>query len=85
MNFNLIKKIVDYVSLNKYNIDFSMVSNGLLLNDSKAKFIKENKISLGISIDGPKKITDSNRVYKNSDFGVYDDLVKKIKLLQKKC
>ncbi len=83
MNFNLIKKIVDYVSLNKYNIDFSMVSNGLLLNDSKAKFIKENKISLGISIDGPKKITDSNRVYKNSDFGVYDDLVKKIKLLQK--
>lgn len=83
INYNLIKEIVDYSNQSKYKFNFSMVSNGLLLNEEKVKFIKENNISIGISIDGPKSITDANRVYKDNKTGIYDDLVKKIDLLKK--
>lgn len=59
-----------------------MVSNGLLFNENIIEFIKYNKISLGISIDGPKEITNTNRIYKNSNIGIYDDLIEKITLLK---
>lgn len=83
MNFELLKQIVRYSSKKKYNIKFSMVSNGLIVNKEIALFIKENNISVGISIDGPKVITDENRVFKNTNLGVYDKLLQKIKLLKK--
>ena len=58
MNFELIYEIVTYSKEKKYNIKFSMVSNGLLITNDIVDFIKNNNISIGISIDGPKKITD---------------------------
>ena len=84
MNFELIKEIVTYSKEKKYNIKFSMVSNGLLITNDIADFIKNNNISIGISIDGPKKITDKNRIFKNTDSGVYDNLIEKIMFLKKK-
>lgn len=84
MNFELLKKAVKYVKEKKYNITFSMVSNGTLINNEIIDFIKNNNIDLGISIDGPQQITDENRVYKNSTLGVYNDVINKIKLLQEK-
>ena len=83
MNFGLIEEVVKYVNLNNYNIKFSMVSNGLLINEKVADFIKKNNIGLGISVDGPKNVTDANRVFKNTDLGIYDKLLEKIALLKK--
>lgn len=82
LNFSLIEDVVTYCKQKKYKIKFSMVSNGLLLNENIIEFIKYNKISLGISIDGPKEITNINRIYKNSNIGIYDDLIEKINLLK---
>lgn len=82
LNFSLIEYVVTYCKQKKYKIKFSMVSNGLLLNENIIEFIKYNKISLGISIDGPKEITNINRIYKNSNIGIYDDLIEKITMLK---
>lgn len=38
-----------------------VVTNGSLLDEEKARFIKSHKISVGLSLDGPKKLNDSNR------------------------
>lgn len=83
INFDLIEKVVKYINLNNYNIKFSMVSNGLLVNEKIADFIKKYNIGLEISIDGPKNVTDANRVFKNTDLGIYDKLLEKINLLKK--
>lgn len=48
LNFELIEQIVNYSKKQEYNIEFAMVSNGLLLTENIANFIKENNISLGI-------------------------------------
>lgn len=82
LNFDLIKTAVNYSKKNNYNIDFSMVSNGILLTEEIANFIKLNNISLGISIDGPKEITDKNRIFKNDSLSVYDKVIEKINLLK---
>ncbi len=82
MNFDMLKLAVNYVSYNNMNIRFSMVTNGTLINTDIAEFIKENNISVGVSIDGPKKVNDQNRVYKNSDIGSYDKVFEKIRILQ---
>jgi uncharacterized protein len=42
-------------------ITHSMQSNGMLLNDAWAMFIKEQGINLGLSIDGPAFIHDAHR------------------------
>ncbi len=83
MNFKLVEEVVKYVNLNNYNIKFSMVSNGLLINEKIADFIKKYDIGLEISIDGPKNVTDANRVFKNTDLGIHDKLLEKIALLKK--
>ena len=56
MNFDLVEKVVKYVNLNNYNIKFSMVSNGLLMDEKIADFIRKYDIGLGISVDGPKML-----------------------------
>lgn len=60
---------------------FSMTTNGLLLNREIAIFIKEYKIALTISLDGGKTVNDKVRKYKNSTGSVYQEVVKKCRLL----
>lgn len=58
------------------------ISNGVLLDKEMAKFLKENKVLVAISLDGPKEINDKNRIYRNNK-GTYDDIIKAINLLNK--
>lgn len=84
INFNLIKECIIYSKAKNYNLKFSIVSNATLINDEIANFIKENNIGLGISIDGPKNITDKNRIFANDFTSVYDKVISKINLLKSK-
>ena len=84
LNFDLIKLGVLYVKKQNYNIQFSMVSNGILITEEIANYKKNNNISLGISIDGPKEITDENRIFKSNNKSVYDAVLNKIELLKEK-
>ncbi len=59
-------------------VKFSLVTNTTLLDQEMINWIKENKIGLTTSLDGPKEVHDKNRQYIGGA-GTYDDVVKNIK------
>jgi len=61
-------------------IFFSITTNGTLLTRETAGFLKENGISVCLSIDGPREIHDRNRPYA-SGRGSYEDVARGIELL----
>lgn len=64
--FDLVKEIVNYCK-NKYkgnNYQFSLSTNGTLINDKVARFLIRNEILCYISLDGPEDVHDKYR--KNS-------------------
>ena len=59
------RKLIEYQ--NKYNtkniqIINAIQTNGVVINDSWAEFLAENKFLVGISLDGTRNIHDMNRV-----------------------
>lgn len=83
VNWKAIAKTVSIVRNKQVNMDYSIVTNATLLDEEKIKFLVENDVEIGISIDGPKELNDKNRIYRDSDESVYEEVTKKIKLLQK--
>lgn len=66
LNFEIVKNCVNYVtSVHSAPVNFNMTINGTLLTKAIMRFIVEKKISVLISIDGPKEVHDRNRIYKN--------------------
>ena len=55
----------------------------LFRGDISAKFLCENNIKLGFSIDGYKSIHDKNRIYRSNGKGSFEDVVKGMKIYQK--
>jgi uncharacterized protein len=54
--------ISDVFSNSGIDVYLGMQSNGLLFNEQIGDFLLEKNISLGISLDGPPKVHDANRV-----------------------
>ena len=94
LEIDLIDKICDYIKsemfrrnhhwFNSYRFSFS--TNGINYDSEKVqKFIEKNRthLSIGITIDGTKRKHDLNRVYKGSENGSYDDVVRNIPLWTK--
>ncbi|MBP2686270.1 MAG: peaB [Deltaproteobacteria bacterium] len=61
-------------------ISFSITTNGTLFTREIARFLKENGVSVCLSIDGPREIHDRNRPYA-SGRGSYEDVARGIDLL----
>jgi len=84
LNFPLMKAVVAYAQARVQEIgkqvDFHTTTNATLLDDEQIAFIKEQRLSVLISLDGPKKIQDAQRPYANGS-GSYDSIVPKIKTL----
>ncbi len=78
MNFDVIKKLVDYGrSLEKeYNkhFRFTVTTNGVLLDEEKMDYINENMDNVVLSIDGRKETNDRMRKTINKK-GSYDLIV----------
>lgn len=77
------QKFIDNVSLRKkkyHRINYSIQTNGILLNDKWAAFLKKNHFLVGISIDGPKWMHDKFRIHA-SGAGTYDQVIRSIALL----
>lgn len=71
----------------KYNhknlrIDNSIQTNGMLIDDDWAKFLADNKFLVGLSLDGPKDINDTNRVDLNGE-GSFSTIMKTADLFNK--
>ncbi|SHF27299.1 uncharacterized protein SAMN02745164_02143 [Marinitoga hydrogenitolerans DSM 16785] len=65
LNFDLIKKIIEYIKNKKHKCHFTITTNGTILNDEIIKFLAENEISLAFSLNGSKKEHDRLRVFSN--------------------
>ena len=91
LEIELIDKICDYIKqelfrrnhhwFNSYRFSFS--TNGINYASEKVqRFIEKNRqhLSIGITIDGTKRKHDLNRVYKHSESGSYEDVVRNIPL-----
>jgi uncharacterized protein len=91
LEIDLIDKICDYIKVELYSRNhhwfnsfrFSFSTNGINYDSEKVqRFIEKNQnhLSIGITIDGTKSKHDLNRVYKNSERGSYNDVVRNIPL-----
>ncbi len=65
LNFEVIRHIVEYTERKKKEkkIEYSLVTNMLLLDDEKIKFILDNHIGVSTSIDGNCEIHNLNRPF----------------------
>lgn len=86
LNFTLIKDVVQYAleqgDKNGKEFDFRLTTNATLLDDEKIAFLKEHRIIPLVSFDGPKKLQDTQRPYKNGR-GSYDSVMPIIRKLLK--
>lgn len=79
------RKFIDFVRLynrNHIEVEFSIQTNGILLDEKWCAFLKENNFLVGLSFDGCPAVSDANRVtYKGK--GVSQEVVRAIRLLQR--
>ena len=85
LNYALIKQCVLYINAHysQFKPNYSMTTNGSLLNDEIIDFINTYKINVMVSLDGPEEEHDRNRIYKNGK-GTFRDVYKNIIKLSKK-
>ena len=79
LNFDVLRHIVEYAEANKKGkrIEYSLVSNLLLLDDEIIEFIRDYGIGVSTSIDGNDEIHNANRPFVNGEpsfSGVVDRL-----------
>lgn len=91
MEIDLIDRLCDYIKTEMYRLNhkwfdsyrFSFSTNGINYDSERVqRFIEKNHthLSIGITIDGTRRKHDLNRVYKGSERGSYDDVVRNIPL-----
>lgn len=82
LNMDIVRFVINYgrkkARKRGKQINFTMSTNGTLLNEKIIKYLNDNKIGVQISIDGPRKIQDINRPF-TSGKGSYNFLESKIK------
>lgn len=62
---------------------YSIVTNGTLINDVVAEFINDNKIRVTISLDGTEMTHDANRIMYDGK-GSYDTIIQGINKIDKR-
>lgn len=86
LNYHVIKDIVIQLKNEDIfkDIEFTITTNGLLLDEEKIDFFVENDVIVLFSLDGPKSQHDRNRVDANGN-GTFDAAMKNInKYIEKK-
>ncbi len=86
LNFDIVKFIVEQAEeinkIEKKKLSFSIATNMTLFNDKVMDFVKEHKIVVSTSLDGPETLHNINRPYLDGS-GSYNDVVRWIKKLKK--
>jgi uncharacterized protein len=81
MCWDLLKASVAYGKHKDEKARFHITSNGVLLDEEKAQYIRDNNISLLISLDGPKHLHDAIRKDANGD-GTFDKIISNLNMLR---
>lgn len=73
---------VNLLNKNNVRVNYSLQTNGTLLDEKWCLFLKENNFLVGISLDGTAKIHNLNRLDFSNE-GTFDIVYAKINLLKK--
>lgn len=61
MNFGLIKSVIEEAGRMHLDASFQIQTNGTLIDAAAARFIKKNRIAVGVSLDGIPEINEATR------------------------
>ncbi|MBI2431896.1 MAG: SPASM domain-containing protein [Candidatus Hydrogenedentes bacterium] len=86
LNFPLIKAVTRYCRAREKQhgkeAELSVVTNGVLLDEERVHFFNQHRVSVQVSMDGPKGIHDANRSFRDGS-GSYDVMLPGVKQLLK--
>jgi uncharacterized protein len=85
LNFEAIKYCVAFakqVCPKDKEVKFRIETNGTLLTEEIAQFLKENNFEVGVSLDGPAELHDGARIYSDGR-GSFADAFKGVSILKK--
>ncbi|GHU52817.1 thioether cross-link-forming SCIFF peptide maturase [Clostridia bacterium] len=84
LNFDVIKQTVEYANAIKdKTFNFTVTTNGVLLDDDKINYINEHMSNVVLSLDGRREIHDNMRSLKSGK-GSYDIIIERFKRLVEK-
>lgn len=87
MNFEVVKEIIAYARSNEKeygkHFDFTITTNGMLLNDENIDFINQEMHNVVLSLDGRKEVNDRMRTRVDGS-GSYDKILPNFKKLVEK-
>ncbi len=84
LKFDLMEELVERVRnevKDKKVVETVVISNGTVIDKDIARWVAKNNVSVSVSLDGPKEMHDSQRVYPNGK-GTYEDVLHAITLLR---
>jgi len=83
INFELIKKIVEYLKVAyKGTVNYNVTVNGSLFDEEIQNFLVSNNFAILVSLDGDKNNHDRNRV-KEGNAGTFDEILNNIRIFKK--
>lgn len=81
IGFGIMEEITEYIKSLEIPFEASIITNGVLLNKSKINKLKSLQINnIQITLDGPKEIHDTKRIFKNGR-GTYDIILQNLDTL----
>jgi len=80
--YELLVELVQQYNTEKCPVNYTIQTNGTLIDDDFALFFKKHNFLVGISIDGTKDVNDAYRIDKNEK-GTYDKVIKGLNYLKK--
>jgi uncharacterized protein len=85
LNMELIYAVTNYVKTKFFSkrIEFSLTTNGSLLNNEVLSFFEKNDFKVSISLDGPKEVQDKHRRARNGVDGTYLIVYSNLQIIKK--
>ena len=86
LEFELIRKCVHYAQsiMPGKEIEYSMTTNGTLLNKEVIEYLVKNNFKITVSIDGPKEVHDRSRHFADTDKGSFDVILENLRYFREK-
>ena len=82
LNFKVLHAVVGYVQENKVPAVLQIQTNGSLLSDKIAKYLFQNKVAIGVSLDGKPKVNDKLRLTKDGK-GATEQILQGLEVLKR--
>jgi uncharacterized protein len=85
LNPSLLRTTADYArkTLEGKKLTLTLTTNGTLLNRETMDFLAANEFFVYVSLDGPREMTDRNRVFGGSGKGAYDAVASRLQEFQR--